>query len=441
MNLALYGHDGAWIMVDAGITFGGDDFPGYRVMMADPHFITARRERLAGILLTHGHEDHIGALPYLWRRLRCPVYATPFTAALVRYRLAQAGAADAPVVDVSCGERFSVGPFGVEYIGMTHSIPEPSAILLSTASGAVLHTGDWKLDDRPVVGRRYDLARLHALRREPLLALVGDSTNAVVPGVTGSESALFEPLREVAEQAAGRVVVTSFASNVARLVTLARVAESLGRRFGVIGQAMERMVAVARGAGYWPEDLPALVDARHLGFLPREEVFAACTGSQGEPGSALVRMAADRHRDLLLDPGDSVIFSSKLIPGNERPVEALQTRLRALGVEVTTDTDAEIHVSGHPAQGDLARLYGWIQPPLLIPVHGTPRHLAANAAVAEACHVLQVRLMRNGDLCRLTPQGARLLGSVDSGRLTVCDDGRLLSVPSDLLGQMRTKVH
>ncbi|NEV63921.1 ribonuclease J [Thiorhodococcus minor] len=441
MNLALYGHDGAWLIVDIGITFGGDDFPDHRVMMADPSFITARRARLAGILLTHGHEDHIGALPHLWRRLRCPIYATPFTAALVRYRLAQAGAEDAVVEEVTCGERFQVGPFDVEYIGMTHSIPEPNAILLRTAAGALLHTGDWKLDDRPVVGRRYDVARLHALKREPLLALVGDSTNAVVEGTTGSESDLFAPLREVAEHATGRVVVTSFASNVARLVTLARVAEAVGRRFGVVGQAMERMVAVARATGYWPDDLPELVDARHLGFLPREEVFAACTGSQGEPGSALVRMAADSHRHLLLDPGDSVIFSSKLIPGNERSVERLQARLRELRIEVTTDLDAEIHVSGHPAQGDLARLYGWIQPPLLIPAHGTPRHLAANAAVADACHIPQVRLMANGDVCRLTPQGAGLLGSVESGRLTLKDDGRLVPVSRDLLDQMRAKVH
>lgn len=441
MNLALYGHDGAWLIVDIGITFGGDDFPEHRVMMADPDFITARRDRLAGILLTHGHEDHIGALPHLWRRLRCPVYATPFTAALVRHRLAQAGAEDAPVLDVRCGERFSVGPFDVEYIGMTHSIPEPNAILLRSAAGSVLHTGDWKLDDRPVVGQRYDLARLHALRREPLIALIGDSTNAVVPGTTGSESELFEPLLELAEQAVGRVVVTSFASNVARLVTLARVAESVGRCFGVIGQAMERMVAVARATGYWPDDLPELVDARHLGFLPREEVFAACTGSQGEPGSALVRMASDSHRDLLLDPGDSVIFSSKLIPGNERPVGQLQARLRALGVEVTTDTDAHIHVSGHPAQGDLARLYGWIQPPLLIPIHGTPRHLTANAAIAEACHVPRTQVIQNGDLCRLTRQGADLLGSVESGRLTLQDDGRSVKVSRDLLEEMRAKVH
>lgn len=441
MNLTLYGHDGAWIIVDLGITFGGDDFPEHRVMMADPAFIANRRDRLSGILLTHGHEDHIGALPYLWRRLRCPVYATPFTAALVRFKLASAGIEEMPLIEIGLRERLQVGPFQVEAITLTHSIPEPNAFLIATPAGAVLHSGDWKLDDRPVVGERYDRVRLQTLRREPLLAMVCDSTNAVVPGRTGSESDLFEPLCEIAQGAAGRVIATSFASNIARLVTLARVAERIGRRFGVIGQAMERMVGVARATGYWPDDLPELVDARHLGFLPREEVFAACTGSQGEPGSALARMAADTHRDLLLDPGDQVIFSSKMIPGNERSVGALQERLRQLGVEIVTDQDAEVHVSGHPAQDDLRRLYGWIQPPVLIPTHGTPRHLAANAGIAQSCHIPLIRLLENGDLCRLTRQGAERIASVETGRLTLQPDGRLTEVPRDALARMRASAH
>ncbi|WP_200375752.1 ribonuclease J [Thiocystis violacea] len=349
MNLALYGHDGAWFMVDMGLTFGGDAFPEHRVMMADPAFIAARRERLVGILLTHGHEDHVGALPYLWRRLRCPILATPFTAAFVRQKLAGAGIEEDPVRPIALGERFQLGPFGVEYIGMTHSIPESNGILITTPVGAVFHSGDWKLDDRPVVGRRYDPDRLHALSRAPLLAMVCDSTNAVVPGSTGSEGDLFAPLLELASQASGRILVTSFASNIARLVTLARVAEAVGRRFGLVGQAMARMVAIARGCGYWPGDLPELVDPRHLGLLPPQEVFAACTGSQGEPGSALARIAEDRHRDLSLDPGDAVFFSSKMIPGNEASVMRVQQRLKDLGAEIVTDTDAPIHVSGHPA--------------------------------------------------------------------------------------------
>ncbi len=441
MNLTLYGHDGAWIAVDLGITFGGDDFPDHPVLMADPAFIAARRERLAGILLTHGHEDHIGALPYLWQRLRCPIYATPFTAALARFKLARAGIDDAPLIEIALGERFHVGPFTVEYIGMTHSIPEPNALLIATPVGSVLHTGDWKLDDRPVIGRSYDHRRLHALRYEPLLAMVCDSTNAVVAGHTGSEGDLFEPLLKLGEQAMGRIVATAFASNIARLVTLARVAEALGRRFGVVGQAMERMLAIARSTGYWPDGLPALVDGRHLGHLPREEVFAACTGSQGETRSALARLARDMHPDLLLDPGDTVVFSSRMIPGTEHAVERIQRQLRALGVEVVTDRDALVHVSGHPAQEDLRRLYHWVQPPAVIPVHGTPRHLLANAEIAGACHVPAACVVENGDLCRLGRLGIERLGRVESGRLTVLPDGRLHQVPKELLLAMRTKVH
>jgi ribonuclease J len=441
MNLNLYGHDGHWLIVDIGITFGGDAFPDYDVLMADPTFIASRRQRLAGIVLTHAHEDHVGALAYLWKRLKCPVYATPFTAAIARFKLARAGLGNVPVHELPLGARFEAGPFRVEYIGMTHSIPEPNALLISTPAGAVFHTGDWKLDDRPVVGERYDLRRLRALRREPLLAMVCDSTNAVVPGSTGSEGGLFASLREVVAGAGGRVVVTSFASNVARLVTLARVAAATGRHFGVIGQAMERMLAVARATGCWPDDLPETVDARHLGYLPREEVLAACTGSQGEPRSALWRMAADSHRDILLDPGDTVIFSSKLIPGNERPVRQVQARLRALGVELVTDADAHVHVSGHPAADDLKRLYDWVQPPAVVPTHGTPRHLRANADIALGCHVPRVAVIANGDLCRLGADGPEVLGQVPVGRLVLAADGGLMPVPSGVLAEMHAAVH
>ena len=441
MNLNLYGHDGWWLAVDLGITFGGDDFPDYDVMMADPAFVASRRDRLAGLVLTHAHEDHLGALPYLWRRLRCPIYATPFTAALARFKLARAGIDDAPVTEIELGGRFQLGPFALEYIGMTHSIPEPNAVLITTRCGSVLHTGDWKLDEQPVVGSRYDQRRLLSLRREPLLAVVCDSTNAIVPGHTGSESSLFEPLRELARRADGRLLVTAFSSNIARLVTLARVAASVGRRFGVIGPAMERMLAFARGTGYWPDDLPEVVDPRHLGFLPPGEVLAACTGSQGEDTSALARIATDRHPHLLLDARDTVVFSSRMIPGNERSVERVQAHLKRLGVEVVTDRDAHVHVSGHPAEADLRRLYEWVRPPAVIPVHGTPRHLAANAAIAADCHVPVTRVIANGDLCRLRATGPDVFARVDVGRLSVAADGQLESVPGDALSRMRAAAH
>jgi ribonuclease J len=437
MNLALFGHDGAWLIVDIGITFGGDAFPEYPVMMADPAFVVARRQRLAGVVLTHAHEDHLGALPYLWKRLKCHVYATPFTAALARAKLARVGIADAAVQEIPLGARFGCGPFAIEYLSMTHSIPEPNAVLVETPAGSVLHTGDWKLDDDPVVGSRYDAARLKALSKRRLTAMLCDSTNAPVPGATGSEAGLFKPLLDAVSAAPGRVLVTSFASNIARLVTLARVAQAAGRRFGVVGQAMQRMLAAARAAGYWPDDLPALVDERHLAYLPPEEVMAACTGSQGEPRSALSRVAERQHRNIALDVRDLVIFSSRVIPGNERPVLRVQNRLRALGVSILTDADARVHVSGHPAQEDLRRIYGWVQPPLVIPVHGTPRHLRANAEIAAACHVPRVAIVGNGDLCRLTPEGATLVDRIEHGRLWVADDGRLEPVPTSALERMR----
>jgi ribonuclease J len=439
MNLSLYGHDGAWLAVDLGITFGGDDFPAYEIMMPDTAFIERRRDKLVGIVLTHGHEDHIGALPYLWRRLRCPIYATPFTAALARSKLNRAGIDNAPIVAIPLGERFRAGPFALEYITMTHSIPEPNALLIGTGVGAVLHTGDWKLDDDPVVGRGYDHPRLFALRRETILALVGDSTNAMLPGRTPSEGALFEPLLELCRSCQGRILVTAFSSNIARLVTLARVAQALGRRFGVVGQAMERMLAAARGTGHWPTPLPPLLDARHLGHLPREEVFAACTGSQGEPRSALAHIARDTHRDLLLDAGDTVVFSSRVIPGNERSVQRVQHRLETSGVRLVTDRDGLIHASGHPSEEDLRRLYQWVQPPLVIPVHGTPRHLAANARLASACHVPRTCIIGNGEICRLTGKGFERAGRVPSGRLSLQADGSLKPVPEDTLKAMKAK--
>jgi ribonuclease J len=437
MNLALFGHDGAWLIVDIGITFGGDAFPSYPVMMADPAFIVARRQRLSAIVLTHAHEDHLGALPYLWKRLKCPVYATPFTAALARAKLARFGIAAGAVQEVPLGTRFGCGPFAIEYVSMTHSIPEPNAVVIETPAGAVLHSGDWKLDPDPVVGRGYDKARLKALSKRRLTAMLCDSTNAPVPGASGSEADLFEPLLEAVRGAPGRVLVTAFASNVARLVTLARVARAAGRRFGVVGQAMQRMLAVARATGYWPDALPDLVDERHLAYLPAEEMMAACTGSQGEPRSALSRVAEQQHRHIVLDAGDLVIFSSRVIPGNERPVARVQKRLRALGVSILTDADAEVHVSGHPAREDLRRLYGWVQPPVVIPVHGTPRHLRANAEIAAASHVPRVGVVGNGDLCRLTPEGPELVGRVAHGRLWVTDDGRLEPVPASVLEHMR----
>ncbi len=440
MNLALYGHDGAWLMVDLGITFAGDGFPDYDVLMADPAFIERHRQRLAGLVLTHAHEDHVGALPYLWRRLRCPVYATPFTAAVASHKLAAAGIDRVPLTEVALGARFTVGPFDLEMITVTHSIPEPNGVLIRTPVGAVYHTGDWKLDEDPQLGRPYDRGRLQSLAREPLLAMICDSTNAVVDGHSGSEGQLRTGLREAVEGCTGRVLVGTFSSNIARMTTVARVAMDTGRRYGVLGPAMQRMLGFARQTGYWPQDLPALVDARHLALLPPQEVLAACTGSQGEPTAALARLAADSHRDLMLEPGDTVIFSSRVIPGNEAAVARVQSRLRAMGVNILTDHDQRVHVSGHPAREELEQLYCWVQPPVAIPVHGTPRHLAANAAIARACGIPRQLDARNGDVCRLARVGAgaraEILGRVPTGRLAARAHD-LDPVPEPILAAMR----
>jgi ribonuclease J len=436
MNLSLYGHAGGWLAVDCGITFGGDAFPDLDVMMPDPAFLEARRDGLVGLVLTHAHEDHCGAVPYLWRRLRCPVYATPFTAEVVSRKLARAGLAGELAVNVIApGSRFAVGPFEVELVTLTHSIPEPNALVLSTPAGRVFHTADWKLDDEPVVGAHYDARRLAALGGERLLAMVCDSTNAVVPGHSGSEGSLFEPLRALVAARAGRVIVTCFGSNIARLHTLARVAEATGRRFAVLGESMRRMVDAARATGYW-EDMPALVEPGHVGYLPRGEVLVACTGSQGEPRAALARLARSSHPDLLLEAGDTVVFSSRLIPGNEDSVTRLYAALRAVGAEVVTDADRHVHVSGHPARAELELLYGWVRPPVAVPVHGTPRHLEANAAIAAACHVPRQLVGENGAVYRLAPGPAAIVGRVPTGRLTLAD-GVLVPLSAARLAAVR----
>lgn len=437
MNFTLYGHDGNWLIVDMGITFGSDDFPDYPVMMADPEFIVANRDRLAGIVLTHGHEDHIGALPYLWPRLNCNIYATPFTAALIKSKLSKNRIDNATLIEFEPGSCFRAGPFEVESIIMTHSIPEPNALLIKTSAGSVLHSGDWKLDDHPGLGKRYDEQRLKSLRNEKLLALACDSTNAVVPGKSGSEKDLFKPLLAIGNKAEGRLVVTTFASNIARLVTMARIAEKLGRNFGILGPAIERIITIAKDTGYWPEDLPEIVERRMLGYLPREKILLVCSGSQGEPFSALSLLARDGHRDLLLDPGDTVIFSSRAIPGNERSISLVHHRLREHGIKIITDHDEYVHVSGHPAQNDLQRYYEWVQPAILIPIHGTPRHLTANASIAKICNVPETPVFKNGNICSLSERGARVVGSIPTGRLYVSPDGRLLKVPEDQLNKMR----
>ncbi len=432
MNLNLYGHDGAWLMVDLGITFAPSGAPGIEVLMPDISFIEARRERLVGLVLTHAHEDHIGAVPYLWPQLQCPIYATPFTAALVRRKLTEAGLERvAPVTEVPLSGSFRVGPFDIELITLTHSIPEPNAMVIHTPAGRVLHTGDWKLDPEPLVGDDYDAARLQALADEEILAMVCDSTNALVEGETGSESEVRDNLMQLVGGLDQRVAVACFASNVARLETVMRVAEAHGRRVALIGRSMLRIVEAARESGYLA-DLPGLLAEQEIGDLPRREVMLLCTGSQGEPRSALWRIANRQHPHIALDRGDAVVFSSRVIPGNEAAIFALQNRLTADGVDVLTAQDHHVHVSGHPARDELAQMYSWVRPKIAIPVHGEARHLASHAKLAEACQVPQQIVGQNGALIRLAPGPAAIVDQVATGRLAY-DGRRLVSVDSEVL--------
>jgi ribonuclease J len=440
MNLNLYGHAGKWLMVDCGVAFGEHDLPGVEVVMPDPDFIVERRENLVGLVLTHGHEDHLGAVPYLWQELRCPVFATPFTASLLRRKLADDRVEDAPeITEIPMSGRFEVGPFEVELVTLTHSIPEPNAVVLRTPCGTVLHTGDWKLDDDPLVGDDFDQKRLREIAGEGVLAMICDSTNAMVPGHSGSELDVRDGLDKVLAGRKGCVAVGCFASNVARLETVMRVAEAHGRRVALVGRSMHRIYAAARETGYL-EDLPPLVDVRDIGFLPREEILLLCTGSQGEPRAALWRIANGDHPDVELGEGDSVIFSSRVIPGNEKSIFALYNLLARKGIEVLSDVgDPVIHVSGHPCRDELTQMYQWVRPRVAVPVHGEARHLAAHAKLASACQVPEAVVAENGAMVRLAPGKAEIIDQVHSGRLAL-DGDVLRPVESPVLRHRRRMV-
>jgi ribonuclease J len=424
MNLNLYGYGGEWLILDCGVTFGDDTQPGLEVVMPDPAFIAERHDRLLGIVATHAHEDHIGAIPYLWSRLKCPVWATPFTASLLRAKLVEAGIAERVRINiVPMSGRFAIGPFDLELVTLTHSIPEPNAVVLRTPAGTVLHTGDWKFDPDPLIGPTSDEEALRRLGREGVLAMVCDSTNALRPGTSGSESDLRRSLCDLVGRYDGRVAVACFASNVARLETAALAAAEHGRNVALIGRSLWRIDKAARETGYLAH-LPPFLTEDEAGYVPRDRILLICTGSQGEPRSALARIAREDHPNVVLEEGDVVIFSSRVIPGNEKPIARLQNALARLGVEIVTDADHFVHVSGHPARDELVRMYQMVRPQIAIPVHGEARHLIAHARLAEECQVAQPLVVENGDMVRLAAAGASVVDEVPVGRLA--SDGKSL---------------
>lgn len=433
MNAALYGFGPRqrrkWILVDLGVAFAGLELPGIDLIMPDLSFVESIRKDLLALVITHAHEDHVGAIASLWPRLRCPIYATPFTAGLLEAR--RLGEPGAPKVDlrvITQGSRFELGPFDIEYIAVSHSIPESSALAIRTALGTVLHSGDWKRDATPIVGRPTDEARLRAIGEEGVLALVCDSTNIMREGESPSEADVAATLRELIAGAKKRVAVTTFASNVARLRSVAEAAAACGRTVVIAGRAMERCVQVARECGYL-DGLPAFLSMSAYSGLPPDRVVLMATGSQGEPRAAMMRIATDDHPEIKLTRGDLVIFSSRAIPGNEKYVNEIINGLTDQGVKVLTDRDGLVHASGHPRRGEVAKLYEWIKPRIAIPAHGEAMHLAAHGEFARALGVPHVAKARNGDVVLLAPGEPGVIDQITHGRLL--KDGDVLIASND----------
>ncbi len=428
MNVNLYGCDGHWLMVDLGMTFSGNEYPGVDLVFADLEFIEDRRDNLAGIVLTHAHEDHIGAVPYFAADLGVPLYATPFTARLVNKKLEEADLVDTVELRVIDHlEMFKVGPFGVRYVPLAHSIAEGNALLIETPYGRIFHTGDWKLDDEPLIGEPTTADELTALGDEGIDVLVCDSTNVFNPQASGSEGEVHRQLlEEVRKHSGKRVLVTTFASNVARLQTLGNVARETGRALCVAGRSLDRIIEAGQASGYL-QDLPDTVDFDTAMGLPRGEVMIVGTGGQGEPRAALARIAEDSH-PISLNEGDVVLFSSRQIPGNEIAIGRIQNRLAERGIEIVTDRQSLIQVSGHPGSPELEGLYGCLRPETLVPVHGEMRHMQEQGRVGKASGIPKVVVQQNGDLVRLAPGEPGKFDEVRSGRLVL--DGDIIA-PAD----------
>jgi ribonuclease J len=445
MNFNLYGFgppdDRKWIVVDLGVTFGDQTTPGVEIILPDPEFIEAFADDILGIVLTHAHEDHIGAVPWLWPRLQAPVYATPFTAFLVREKLRDAGILDeVSITEVPLDGNIRLGPFDITLVTITHSIPEPNGLAIRTPLGTVLHTGDWKIDPDPMIGRRTDIGAIRRLGEEGVLAMVCDSTNVFVDGVAGSEAEVRVALNGLIGQLSGKVAVACFASNVARMDSAIRAAQANDRRVCLVGRSMHRMAAAAASVGLLQGIEPFVTDAE-AGFFPDDKILFLCTGSQGEPRAALSRISEGTHPHVSLGQGDSVIFSSRVIPGNEIPIRNLQNRLADRGVRLYTDRDhPHIHVSGHPCRDELKQMYQWARPQIAVPTHGERRHLLEHVALAKELQVPRALAPRNGDMVRLAPGHPDVIDEVPAGRLFV-DAGMVTPENGEALRERRHAAH
>ncbi len=435
MNLNAYGYGPPearkWIIVDIGVTFGREDTtPGVDLILPDPTYLEEHKDDIIAIVLTHAHEDHIGALGWLWPRLPAPVYATPFTAALVREKLRERGFLEkVSLTEIPLKGQLTLGPFEIDFVTLTHSIPEPNGLAIRTPLGLVWHTGDWKIDPDPLIGETTDEAKLRAMAEEGVLAMVCDSTNVLVEGSTGSEAEVREKLTEVIKACTGKVAVTAFASNVARVETALKAARAAGRTPCLVGRSMHRIFNAAQSVGLL-QDVPQVIDEDEVGTLPDENVLFLCTGSQGEARAALSRIARGEHRNVTLRHGDTVIFSSRVIPGNEMAIHQLYDQFLERGVElITADNEHLIHVSGHPARDELKQMYAWARPRIAVPVHGEIRHIREHVKLAQSLQIPETVAPNNGDLIRLAPGPATVIDEVPSGRLYV--DGNVIIETED----------
>ena len=438
MNLNLYGTSGKWLIVDCGVTFGDEMTPGIDIIVPDISFIADRKEDLVGMVVTHGHEDHIGAIEHLWTRLQCPVYATKFTAELIRNKLSHSDLIRrVKIIELDRGGSFEIGPFKGDMIPVTHSIPESHMLALRTKHGTVLHTGDWKFDPDPIVGDLTDDARLQELGREGLMAVVGDSTNALIEGHSGSEREAQNGLIDLFGAIKQRIVVTCFSSNIARLKSICEAAKRNNRYVTLVGRSLWRNSEVAEECGYLPEFNEFLSENEAMNS-PRDKIVIVSTGCQGEARAALWRIAMSDHPEVELDEGDTVIFSSRDIPGNEKAIGRLQNRLIARGLKIITSHQAPVHVSGHPAQEELAQLYQWTRPNLVLPVHGEARHQQEHERIAKECQVPHTLIPANGQIIRLGPGIHEIVAEVPSGRWGL--DGKVLRRLDDEAAKSRRKM-
>jgi ribonuclease J len=436
MNLNLYGYKGKWIMVDCGIGFAGEYLPGVEIMVPDVSFIAARKKDLLGLVLTHAHEDHLGAVPYVWRELECPIYATPFTAAFLSHKLQEMGPGTKPkITEVPSGGECALGPFSLEFIELTHSIPEMQAVAIRTDKGVIMHTGDWKFDAAPMVGpvSNYDLLKKYGDGK--VLAMVCDSTNVFEEGESGSEGDVRKNLVSLIAECPQRVVVTTFASNLARVMSLVHAAHEAGRVVGLAGRSLWRIVETAKESGFMSPDMEFVPESEIMD-LPRKDIVIICTGGQGEPRAALPRIAKGEHPHIRLSPGDTVVFSSRKIPGNESKINWMFNRLTEKKIDIVTGRRHHIHVSGHPARAELTRMYEMVRPHIAVPTHGEPRHLHEHAKLAQSLGVKETVEAYNGAVVLLKNGEAGVIGKVEAGYVAI-DGTSLIPTTSPIISQRR----